>query len=335
MDSLTQFVLGAAVGQLVLGRHMGIGKAMLIGGLAGTIPDLDIIPLSFTDMVTSLDLHRSLSHSLLFCAIAPAILAKAQVFFSNTRISFWRWYHLWFWGFFTHILIDACTTWGTQFFWPMPYRVSFNSVFIIDPLYTFPLIIALIIAWAIGRKEKTASTTAQRITLIGILISSAYLVWGGIAKTYINHQFEAAFHTQKINVTQYMTRPTPFNSILWAVTAETPNGYISGYRSLFDSDEIQFSPPIAKGHDQLRDYESHPKLQTLLSITNGYYRVEKDGDTFAIHDLRFGDFGGWTGRPGSDVFTYIFTPNTESFYQAKRNIENPKALMKALWERLW
>jgi inner membrane protein len=335
MDSLTQFVLGAAVGHLVLGRHMGIGKAMLIGGLAGTIPDLDIIPLSFTDMVTSLELHRSLSHSLLFCAIAPALLAKAQVVFSKTRVSFWRWYHLWFWGFFTHILIDACTTWGTQFFWPIPYRVSFNSVFIIDPLYTLPLIIALIIAWAIGRKETTASPIAQRITLIGILISSAYLVWGGMAKTYINHQFEVAFHTQNIKVTQYMTRPTPFNSILWAMTAETEDGYFTGYRSLFDTSGIQFSPLMKKGHEHLVPHQGNPELQTLLSITGGYYRVEKQGDAFAIHDLRFGDFGGWRGTQGTDVFTYIFTPETQTFHRATRNIQNPKAMMTSLWERLW
>ena len=42
MDSVTQIVLGAAVGQAVLGSKVG-NKALLYGAVAGTIPDLDVI----------------------------------------------------------------------------------------------------------------------------------------------------------------------------------------------------------------------------------------------------------------------------------------------------
>ena len=42
MDSLTQIVLGAAVGEVALGKKVG-NKAMLYGAIAGTIPDLDEI----------------------------------------------------------------------------------------------------------------------------------------------------------------------------------------------------------------------------------------------------------------------------------------------------
>ena len=41
MDSLTQIVLGAAVGEAVLGKKVG-NRAMLWGAVAGTIPDLDV-----------------------------------------------------------------------------------------------------------------------------------------------------------------------------------------------------------------------------------------------------------------------------------------------------
>jgi membrane-bound metal-dependent hydrolase YbcI (DUF457 family) len=399
MDSLTQFVLGAAVGHLILSRHIGVGKAMLIGGLSGTIPDLDMIPLSFTDMVTQLDLHRSLSHSILFCLIAPLGFTKIAQIFTQRKISFWRWYALWFLGFFTHILIDACTTWGTQIFWPLPYRVSFNSVFIIDPLYTLPLIVSLVTALYVSRKSiskdvflasgekkrveradalsipsepdtediyktkivdsfaRTCALTvspessiptkqyspdgakkwqvSQRIVAIGILISSSYLLWGIGVKHYINHQFETALATQNIAITRYMTRPTPFNSFLWAITAETETGYISGYRSVFDSSEIQFSAPLDKAHDHLTPYHHNPKLQTLLSITNGYYRVEKIGSVFAIHDMRFGDFGGWNGTPGDDIFTYLYNPETKTFEQTRPQVSNPKIVLKGLWHRVW
>jgi inner membrane protein len=42
MDSLTQIVLGAAVGELVLGKKLG-NKAILLGAVAGTLPDLDVV----------------------------------------------------------------------------------------------------------------------------------------------------------------------------------------------------------------------------------------------------------------------------------------------------
>jgi inner membrane protein len=41
MDSLIQIVLGAAVGEAVLGKKAG-NKAMLYGAIAGTIPNLDV-----------------------------------------------------------------------------------------------------------------------------------------------------------------------------------------------------------------------------------------------------------------------------------------------------
>lgn len=68
MDSLTQIVLGAAVGEAVLGRKVG-NRAMLYGAIAGTIPDLDILSSYFTDTVTALEIHRGFTHSILFSII--------------------------------------------------------------------------------------------------------------------------------------------------------------------------------------------------------------------------------------------------------------------------
>ena len=53
----------------------------------------------------------------------------------------------WFWAIplalVTHPLLDAFTVYGTQLLWPLPMRpVMWSSVFIIDPLYTFSLLIA-------------------------------------------------------------------------------------------------------------------------------------------------------------------------------------------------
>lgn len=76
MDSLTQIVLGAAVGEAVLGRKIG-NRAMIWGGIAGTIPDLDVFANMATDPISSLAYHRAFTHSLAFGLLAPFILSMA------------------------------------------------------------------------------------------------------------------------------------------------------------------------------------------------------------------------------------------------------------------
>jgi len=73
LDSLTQIVLGAAVGEVVLGRKVG-NRAMIWGAIAGTIPDLDIIANAFMHPIEALAVHRGLSHSIFFAALFPWLI---------------------------------------------------------------------------------------------------------------------------------------------------------------------------------------------------------------------------------------------------------------------
>src|SRR5690606_37390634 len=112
MDSLTQMVLGAAVGETVLGRKVG-NKAMLYGAIAGTIPDLDTLAAHFVDTVSALEIHRGFTHSLFFSLVfAPlfgGLIAKIE---RGSPASRGDWTRLMFWGLVTHPLLDAFTTWG-------------------------------------------------------------------------------------------------------------------------------------------------------------------------------------------------------------------------------
>ncbi|MEL6987053.1 MAG: metal-dependent hydrolase [Bacteroidota bacterium] len=85
MDSITQITLGAAVGELVLGKKIG-NRAMLWGGVAGTIPDLDILLNLVLDPINALAQHRGLSHSFFFAIIS-----------------------CWIFGYFVHRLYDSGT----------------------------------------------------------------------------------------------------------------------------------------------------------------------------------------------------------------------------------
>ena len=74
MDSLTQLVLGAACGEAVLGKKIG-NKALVLGAIGGTIPDLDVLANFVLDQLDALAFHRGPMHSLLFACIFPFIIA--------------------------------------------------------------------------------------------------------------------------------------------------------------------------------------------------------------------------------------------------------------------
>lgn len=74
MDSLTQIVLGAAVGEVCLGKKLG-NKAMVWGAIAGTIPDLDVLGNLFLNKLDGLAFHRGISHSIFFAVTFSFLMA--------------------------------------------------------------------------------------------------------------------------------------------------------------------------------------------------------------------------------------------------------------------
>ncbi|BBI59475.1 hypothetical protein HSBAA_07810 [Vreelandella sulfidaeris] len=84
MDSVTQAVLGAAIGGAVLGRRLG-RKAILIGAVLGTLPDLDVA-LDYGDAVANVTEHRGFSHSLFVLTGLATLLALLCARFAPTKI---------------------------------------------------------------------------------------------------------------------------------------------------------------------------------------------------------------------------------------------------------
>src|SRR5690606_26796712 len=107
MDSLTQIVLGAAIGEKTLGKKLG-NRALLYGAIAGTIPDLDVYFGKFYDPITAIEIHRGFSHSILFFVLlSPVlgwILSKIE---KKNEVSFKQATIFWFFGLLTHALLDA------------------------------------------------------------------------------------------------------------------------------------------------------------------------------------------------------------------------------------
>ena len=116
MDSITQAALGAAVGEVVLGKKVG-NKAPLWGALLGTLPDLDVFFNPLMSQVEQLSFHRGPSHSLLFAVVlAPLIGLGLARLHRRSNLSWKEWGFFAFLCIVTHPLLDALTNYGTQLF---------------------------------------------------------------------------------------------------------------------------------------------------------------------------------------------------------------------------
>ena len=180
MDSLTQIVLGAAVAEVVGGKKLG-NKAPLWGAIAGTIPDLDVFLRFSYHPIDAALVHRGFSHSILFAVLCSPIFAFLVHRIYKQKYAYKTWLWLFFFGIITHPMLDMFTNYGTQFLWPLDYRITFNTVFVVDPLYTLPFGLCVLIVLFLKPTNKWRS----RINLAGVYYSSAYLIWGVVVKLFI------------------------------------------------------------------------------------------------------------------------------------------------------
>jgi len=330
LDSLTQIVLGAAVGEAVLGKKVG-NKALLYGAIAGTIPDLDVMVGSLTDTITAIEWHRGFSHSLLFCVLLAPILgwfvSKLE---RKSDLSWKSWTKLFFLGLFTHPLLDAFTSWGTQLFWPLKTRIALNSIFVIDPLYTVPFLVFTVIVLFYKRQSKTR----RRLNTLGLLISTLYLLVTLVIKGIVEKRFEQALQDQNIAYTQISTRPTPLNTILWNANIDTPENYLIADYSFFDSKPIRFKS-YPKQRNTSRELIGFPNVKRLISISDGWYIIEqRDGDWY-FNDLRFGQV---PRKDGKSFFTFSYrlemVNNKVKATEVSKTGRDATFMMKTLWNRI-
>lgn len=154
MDPLTQASLGAAAAAL-FSRGRNVRRAIIVGATAGAAPDVDVLIRSATDPLLALEYHRHFTHALLF---APVIGLLVAALFKG--LFFWkRWPYrelalFGVVGALTHGLLDACTSYGTLLYLPISsHRESWDIISIIDPIFTLPLFLLTVCAFAWRRPQ--------------------------------------------------------------------------------------------------------------------------------------------------------------------------------------
>lgn len=332
MDSLTQIVLGGSVAALVVpAGHRR--RAALAGAVLGTLPDLDGIPLALlgADVVTAVTWHRGPSHSLPVLALFGWLLWLAlRRWWAPVREAPRPWLAAILLALLTHPLLDAFTVYGTQLLWPLPLQPAmWSSVFIIDPAYTLPLLVAWVAVLLRGDRGG-----GRAFVVAGLALSTAYLGWSLVAKALVERAADDALAPLGLADAPRFSVPSPMNTLLWRVVVLTPDGFLEGYRSL----AVDARPMRFRLHrsDQaaLAAVAASPPVQRLRWFTSGFVKADAVGDRLVVSDLRMGaepdySFRYVVGRRAAGG-AWQATPVTR--FASSRNAGGQLAFT---WERLW
>ena len=252
--------------------------------MLGTLPDLDVF-IDFGDAVRNFTYHRGFSHSLIVLPGAALLIWLAlKQWWAPVRAAPRQWLLAIVLALVTHPLLDAHTAYGTQLLWPLAVTpTSWATIFIIDPLYTLPLL-----AGAIAMSVWASRPRAAGVLIAGLVLSTAYLGWTWVGKTLVERHARHSLAAAGLEYTAMFSTPAPLNSLLWRVVVLTPDGYAEGFDSLLiDEGNIVFTG-YPSDTAALADAGDVWAVQRLRWFANDFVRADVVDGRLVITDLRMG-----------------------------------------------
>ena len=283
MDPLSQAAIGAAAAQSG-SKVSTLRHALWIGALAGMAPDLDVLIQSDTDPLLALEYHRQFTHSLLFVPVGSLICACVFYPLVRQHLTFKR---VWFFaalGYGTHGLLDACTTYGTQLLWPLTdARFAWHNVSVIDPLFTVPLLMFLLIS-AVRRRP--------RLAVYGLCWAMSYLGFG-----VVQHQRALSVAEQIVSHRQHEpirleVKPGFANLLVWKALYEYEGRYYVdavrvGFTSTYFPGESAAKFNVARDFPFLAPTSQQAKdIERFRWFSDDWLALD-DADPSLIVDMRY------------------------------------------------
>ncbi len=322
MDNITHAALGAAIGEAVLGKKLG-NKAAIIGALVANIPDLDLVLLPFYSGVERIGIHRGYSHSIIL-SLALALLISYFISRKNwaKEVGFYKILMLNWLVLLSHIFLDSFTTYGTQLFLPFSdYRVSIDSINIIDPVFTFPVLIGVSTALFLNKNNDN-----RRIyNYIGLGVSILYLLTTLGIKKHVNNQFRHELAEQNITFNKLLSVPVGMASLKWYGVAKSKDSLYIGKLSDIQHNHVSFEAfPV---NDALLEGLDPWLVNRLKWFAQGYYTVAEDNGKIRVYNMQcdmqgvrhYGDYKAPT------AFYYEVTPKENGGYDLTSGMQPNEA----------
>lgn len=313
MDPLSQGVLGASLPQSFSNKQ-NIVFVFIVGFLAGMFPDIDIFFRSNHDPLLFLEFHRQFTHSLIFIPVGGFIFTIIfyGLFFKLIPFGFLKTWLYATLGYGTHGLLDACTSYGTQLLWPFSNeRISWNNISIIDPLFTIPVLILLVLS-LIKRKSLWS-----KIALGWAMI---YLIIGFIQ----NHRAEQVAHeiiTERNHHQEIISvKPSFGNLILWKIIYQHNDYFYIDAVNIGPKKEIFTGQKIKKFNTSDLSYfndlsENQKKdIDRFLWFSQDFVAVNPQNE-YELLDIRYSNLPNEIGG----LWGVYLTPNTEEHVEFVSN----------------
>ena len=286
MDPCTQGLLGASL-SCSLAKRDKLKVAATLGAIGGMSPDLDIFIRSVNDQLLFIEYHRHFTHSLIFIPFGALIITILLYPFIKIKNSFKSVYYYIFLGFSTHGLLDACTSYGTSLLWPFSdYRVAWNIISIIDPIFTLTLLFFII--FSLLKKKRLYAQ-------VGFIISCTYLILGFFKYEKVKaYAYNIAKNREHI-VQRILLNPTIGNNILWrSVYQFKDHYYVDAIYFPFFSEPIFKEGVRLKVIDketvfpELRNQSTQRKdIRRFSYFSQNFIYLHPDNENI-IADLRYG-----------------------------------------------
>lgn len=337
MDSVTHVVLGAALGEVTLGKKVGY-KAAVVGAAANTFPDLDVFLNFFTDdEVLKLQIHRSYTHALPVQILFAFPLAWLTHVLFKKRVPFWEWYLLWVICLSTHALLDSCTTYGTQLLLPFTNMlVGFNNISVIDIFFTVPFLAFVVVALVMKKDNPSRIRTAW----MGLSYAMLYMVFTVVNKSNVQQHFEKELTRQEIRVEKVYASPAFFSNFLWAGIATTGDSVWLGEYSVFQKRESVKWVSFPRNTELVKNHPDKRSTQVLEWFAQGKYFSLQKGDTLKFFNVKWGRSDFRESQPErAIIFNYLIVPDKQgwktSVRQPRMSGDELKTAFASLWKRMF
>ncbi len=282
MDPISQGAVGAAFAQSTAQRAR-IRAYALFGALAGMAPDLDVLIQSPTDPLLFLEYHRHFTHALLFIPCGALVVCAVLYRLLPHPLRWREAYLACLVGYATHGLLDACTSYGTQLFWPFTdVRVAWNNVSVVDPLATLPLLVCVIMA----------SLRRRRVWAIaGVSWLCFYLLLGVVQRERAMDSARALAVSRGHVAERLTVKPGFANLLLWkSIYAANGLYYVDGIRAGLPSTvcpgaAVQPFQYAAHAPDLVRTTQQATDIERFRWFSDDWLAISSDG--FEIGDIRY------------------------------------------------
>lgn len=285
MDPLTQGSLGAVLPQATVDRRHAF-TAGLLGFLAGMAPDLDVLIRSSSDPLLFLEYHRQFTHSLIFipvggllCALVlhPLLGRRRQLAFRHSLLFCTL-------GYATHALLDACTTYGTLLLWPFSdQRFAWNTISIIDPLFTLPLLAGVVL---------TARRHQPLFARLALIWCCCYMAFGLVQRDRAEAAGWKLAAARGHEPLRLEAKPSFANLVVWKVVYETAQNYhvdavrVLGGSAVVPGEQV-VKLDIARDFPWLdSDSQQARDVERFRWFSNGYVALDPDNPNRVI-DIRY------------------------------------------------